>query len=149
VHRCKDLLGTDKKLVWVKIPNLHPATWARDLLVTGTAKDRAIIMCGMWALWTLRNKRRHGEPAWPVQKAVLWVRDTAYDLWELVQPLRRERSALMKPSWEKPVAGWAKCNVDAAYSAETGQGGTGAVIRNDSGVFLGAQATPYAHCMDV
>jgi ribonuclease HI len=54
----------------------------------------------------------------------------------------------MKPSWKKPVAGWAKCNVDAAYSAETGQGGTGAVIRNDAGVFLGAQATPYAHCMD-
>jgi hypothetical protein len=34
-----------RSLTGVKIPNLHPATWARDLLVSGAAKDRAIIMC--------------------------------------------------------------------------------------------------------
>ena len=35
-----------KKLTGVKLPNLHPDTWARDLLFLGKAEDRAIIICG-------------------------------------------------------------------------------------------------------
>jgi ribonuclease HI len=144
----KDFWEQTKGLTGVEIPFLHPATWARDLMISGIAKDRAVILCGMWALRTLRNKRRHGEPAWPVEKAVLWVRDTAYDLWELVHPVKKAEKATAKLCWERPSARWVKCNVDAAIFAESGQGGTGVVLRDETGMFLGAQATPYAHCMD-
>lgn len=51
-----------KQLIGVKIPSLHPVTWARDLLTDiCPRRDRAVILCGMWALWMMRNKRRHGE----------------------------------------------------------------------------------------
>jgi len=42
------------------------------------------ILCGMWALWMMRNKRRHGEQSMTIQQAALWARDTAFDLWQLV-----------------------------------------------------------------
>jgi hypothetical protein len=40
------------------------------------------------------------------------------------------------------------CNVDAAFQTEAGCAATGAVPRNDSGVFVGAQANAYPHCID-
>ena len=64
--------------IGVKIPNLNPTTWAADL-ISGicTKRDTTIILCGMWALWMMRNKRHHGEQPMSVQQAVLWARDTA------------------------------------------------------------------------
>lgn len=77
----------------MKLPSLHPRTWAWDLLCLVTAQDRAIIFCGMWSLWTLRNNRKHGEPMMPIKQAVHWVRDTTFDLWELSHPQRAEAQA--------------------------------------------------------
>jgi len=46
----------------VKLLSLHPASWVSDLL-NGlcSEKQTAIILCAMWALWTMKNKRRYGE----------------------------------------------------------------------------------------
>jgi hypothetical protein len=41
----------------------------------------------MWALWMLRNKRRHGELSMTAQQVVYWAKDTAFDLWQLGHPL--------------------------------------------------------------
>uniref|UniRef100_A0A0A8YG60 Reverse transcriptase zinc-binding domain-containing protein n=1 Tax=Arundo donax TaxID=35708 RepID=A0A0A8YG60_ARUDO len=72
-----------KELTSVKIPKLHPTSWARDLLHNHicSRKDSAVIICGMWTLWMARNKRKHGEPGMTTQQAIFWARDTAYDLW--------------------------------------------------------------------
>ena len=57
-----------KDLIGVKLPTLHPQTWAGDILSDiCSRKERAIIICGMWSLWTMRNKRRHGEEPLPVR----------------------------------------------------------------------------------
>ncbi|KAF8653152.1 hypothetical protein HU200_062598 [Digitaria exilis] len=137
-----------KDMTGVKLPFLHPDTWARDLLVMGTPRDPAVICCGMWSLWTLRNKRRHGELGWSVREAVFWVRDTASDLWEILHPVRPEEVQRKERFWEKPNAGWIKCNVDATFSPESKRGATGMVLRSDTRVFLGVQGIPYIHCMD-
>jgi hypothetical protein len=77
-----------KHITGVKLPRLHEMTWARDLLQPDICprKHAAIIICGMWSLWTMRNKRRHGEPHLPVRQAVEWVRHTAFDLWNMIHP---------------------------------------------------------------
>lgn len=68
----------------VKVPKLSLATWAVDLMSELCPKrEQAVIMCGMWALWMMRNKRRHGELSMPVHQAVILARDTTYDLWQL------------------------------------------------------------------
>jgi hypothetical protein len=138
-----------KELIGVKLPNLHPATWAQDLLVLGTAKERAIIICGMWSLWMQRNERRHGKAGVPIRQALHWVRDTAFDLWQILHPPKKQQAVVVTPSWASPQPGWIKCNVDAAFHAETGCAASGVVLRGNNGVFVGAQATAYPHCMDV
>lgn len=62
-------------LTGVKVPLLHPLTWARDLVDPSviSEKDAAVIICGMWSLWMSRNKRRHGEDVVPIRVAVQWV----------------------------------------------------------------------------
>jgi hypothetical protein len=61
-----------RTLLVSRFPCLHDVTWARDLLQPHicTKRDAAIIICGMWSLWTLRNKRRHGEEPISVWRAV-------------------------------------------------------------------------------
>jgi len=58
-----------KLLTGVKVPMLHPLTWARDLIDPNVIapKDAAVILCGSWALWMGRNKRRHGQATTPVK----------------------------------------------------------------------------------
>jgi hypothetical protein len=50
--------------------------------------------------------------------------------------------------WTKPEHGWVKCNVDVVFQYDSGRGATGMVLRNDRGIFLGAQATAYPFCLD-
>jgi len=66
-----------KKITRVKVPCLRLESWAIDLMQDNVCprKDRALIICGMWSLWMLRNKRRHGEVGMPIRQAVLWVCD--------------------------------------------------------------------------
>ena len=52
--------------IGVKIPKLNPLTWA---------------------LWMRRNRRRHDEHLISLQQAAAWVKDTAFDLWNLTHQL--------------------------------------------------------------
>jgi hypothetical protein len=49
-----------------RIPDLHPVTWARDLLSDEmcSQQEAALFICGVWSLWTGRNARRHGKQQW-------------------------------------------------------------------------------------
>jgi hypothetical protein len=137
-----------KEQTGMKIPVLHPGTWAKDILVLGTEKERAIIICGMWSLWMHRNDRHHGKAGIPVAQAVVWVRDTTFDLWQILHPPNPPKARREAPRWAKPEDAWVKCNVDAAFQEETRRGASGMVLRNDQGAFVGAQATAYPHCLD-
>ena len=71
-----------KILTGIKIPKLHPQSWTLDL-VDGTKvsqADACVICCGAWAIWTERNKRRHGEAGRTIAQSVKWVTDTVMDL---------------------------------------------------------------------
>uniref|UniRef100_A0A0D9WNZ2 RNase H type-1 domain-containing protein n=1 Tax=Leersia perrieri TaxID=77586 RepID=A0A0D9WNZ2_9ORYZ len=77
----------------------------------------------MWALWTIRNKRRHREAPWPVQKAVEWAKNVAFDLWQLAHPLK-EKVPTPAQFWARPPQDWCKCNTDGAFFPDSKSGAT-------------------------
>lgn len=91
--------------------NLAPFTWANDLLFAkfGSKRESAIIICGMWTLWTSRNKRKHGENSMSLREAMFWARDTVTDLWHISCIRRRERNPIVVLTWENGLwlrMGW-------------------------------------------
>ncbi|CAD6337949.1 unnamed protein product [Miscanthus lutarioriparius] len=100
--------------------------WVEEMLCP--RRDRALIMIGMWALWMLRNRRRHGELTMPVQQAVLWAKDIAYDLWQLSYQFDKPAPAHNRDKWRKPEVGWSKINTDDLRSQESKQGATLSII---------------------
>jgi hypothetical protein len=52
-----------KEILLVKLPRLHPSTWARDILCGSLFpdKDIAIIISVMYSIWMSRNNVTHGE----------------------------------------------------------------------------------------
>lgn len=96
----KSFWAKTRKLTGVKMPKLHPDTWAHDLVDLNICppKNAAVILCGMWSLWMARNKRHHGEAPWPVRMQVQWATDTAFDLWKLAHPSKGESEGTRKGS---------------------------------------------------
>ena len=62
-----------KQLAGVKLPHMHPETWAMDLLLAKVCprREAAAIICGIWALWVARDRKHHGEQPIQVQEAML------------------------------------------------------------------------------
>jgi ribonuclease HI len=139
-----------KQLTGAKLPHLHHATWASDLMRDEVCneKNRSIFIIGMYSLWTQRNRRRHGEAELPIVKTVQWCVDTAMDFWQICRPSRQAVAKRPAPSWSPPPEGWLKCNVDGAFYSGLGEGATGAVMRDVSGTFLGGRAAWYRHGLD-
>jgi hypothetical protein len=105
-------------------------------------------MIGMWALWMMRNKRRHGELSMPVHQTVLWAKDMAIDLWQLSHCHGNPGPECDTAKWKRWEVGWSKINTDAAFTEESKQGATSAVVRDEHGAFQAAQAIWYDHGLD-
>jgi hypothetical protein len=80
-----------EELIEVKILELHPLTWAVDVLddIICRDRDRSIILCGMWSLWNSRNDRKHGKSPIPMKLAIDWALVSALS-WPLIQTDRCE-----------------------------------------------------------
>jgi hypothetical protein len=80
-----------EELTEVKISELHPLTWAVDVLddIICRDRDRSIILCGMWSLWNSRNDRKHGKSPIPMKLAIDWALVSALS-WPLIQTDRCE-----------------------------------------------------------
>jgi len=130
------------KLSGAKLPKLHHATWAHDLLDPAIVqrKNATVILCGMWAIWMCRNQRRHGDSPWRIDSAVNWALDTAHDLWRIQHEDKEVQKPVRAMKWTTPEPGWFKCNTDAAFNTESMNGASGAVVRDDQGRPLGGCA---------
>lgn len=55
-----------REITGCRLPELHPVTWMTYLLSDNmcSEKDAALIICGVWSLWSGRNARRHGKEQW-------------------------------------------------------------------------------------
>ena len=119
---------------------MHSNTWTRDLLTPGRfpTADAALIICGVWFLWSGRNARKHGKENWNPRAAFRHVSAMLEDLvcstaaQEVSMPTSRSR-------WSRPPEGWLKINTAAA----TTSGASGVVIRNFQSEVLAAAARAY------
>jgi ribonuclease HI len=139
-----------KALTGAKLLKLHNQSWASDILRPDfcTDKERGFFIIGMYALWSQRNQRRHGEGVPPIRVAVNWAVNMAHDLWHITQEKKSVKPVTVRQRWQPPPSGWRKCNVDAAFDASAGQGATAAVLRSDDGSFAGGRARWYPHGLD-
>jgi hypothetical protein len=55
-----------KQFSGVIVPNLHPSTWAMDVLQADVCSPSvaAMVVCAAWTLWSGRNAWRHGRKVW-------------------------------------------------------------------------------------
>ena len=139
----KKVLGAQAyDITGVKLPKLHELTWATDLLdvMCCSKKEAAVVICGMWSLWMMRNDRWHNKDPIPFKQTLEWVRDTAYDLWHIIHK-KKDPGKNMELHWHRPLDQWHKCHTDGAFSATTKCGATAAVIRDHDGKFVAAEAT--------
>ncbi|XP_073368000.1 uncharacterized protein [Aegilops tauschii subsp. strangulata] len=104
--------------------------------------DACVILCGVWAVWTERNVRVHGETTRTIQQSVKWATDIAVNLSQTGKQ-QRLRPVKHMQSWQPPKDPFIKINVDASFLEETHQGGTGLGVRNHEGTLIRAQALWY------
>jgi hypothetical protein len=130
-----------RTITGVKLPRLHERTWARDLLQPDICprKNAAVILCGMWSLWMMRNKLRHGEAPLPVRQALEWVR-TSFYLWHLLHPQKPQVTRQVQ-RWKAPPGGRHKCNVDGAFFTSCNSRSTSVILRDYDGRFMAGRAT--------
>ena len=74
-----------------------------------------------------------------MQQAVFWVRDTTFDLWQILHSKNGNRLARDVLRWKPPEIDWMKCNVDGAYYPVDGSGEIGLVLRDHRGAFAGGR----------
>jgi hypothetical protein len=131
---------TCAKLFWqeiknttsIKVPALHPQTWAMDMVegIKVQQAEACVILCGAWAVWTERNARTHGESSRSLIQSV--------KQWSTVTPKEKRK-------WEPPDQSYLKINVDATFDVDTHQGGTGLGVGDHESKLMRAQAIWYEH----
>jgi hypothetical protein len=71
-----------KEAYGVKIPMLHPESWAMDMVDTNLIKEEgaARIMCRCWSIWSERNSQCLGEGGRSLTDSVRFVMQTTLDI---------------------------------------------------------------------
>ena len=137
-----------KELLLVKLPRLHPLTWARDIISAPmfTRNDRVVIISVMYSIWPSRNKVMHGEAAFVPAKTMEDISDT---LLTLEMPRDGDAPKVTRPSckWRKPPDDTVKLNSDAAIRSENNLAAT-AIVARSSSCFLGAMDRAYEGILD-
>jgi ribonuclease HI len=97
-----------------------------------------------WILWSNRNSKVWDEISEPGH--VLGFKALKFwDDWIMVQQLQQGTTTSEQQQyntrWEKPMFGWFKCNVDAAFHQNSNKTSTGWCVRDHLGQFVMAGTT--------
>jgi hypothetical protein len=101
----------------------------------------------MWSTWSSRNKWAPGEKGFDLGVAIKAVQDT---LMELELPPKNNGLKAVGPecTWQGPINGVIKINMDGAVNAQEAVGGSGGVARDVVGLFMGAWCKAYPGIVD-
>jgi hypothetical protein len=69
----------------------------------------------------------------------LWYEWAAVQQFQQATPRSEQQQRIIK--WEKPMLGWYKCNVDAAFHQNLNKTSTGWCLRDHRGCFIMAETT--------
>lgn len=123
-----------------KLPRLHPATWARDIVCDPiiTDGDRAKIVSVMWSIWHSRNRWTHDKERSDPANSLRIIRETL----AILELPRDHALALPGYGWHPPEDDNVKINTDAGIDSNRERGGAGGVARSATH-FLGAWCKPH------
>ncbi|XP_044346357.1 uncharacterized protein [Triticum aestivum] len=126
-HQIRNMLG-------VKLPRLHPDSWAMDMIDGGMVSDTdaAVILCGCWSVWSERNAKKHGDKGRSIQCSVKWTADVTMDL-IISSKEGKKMPTKADDKWRPPEINCIKLNVDASFLADCLQGSTGVGVRDHEG----------------
>jgi ribonuclease HI len=135
-----------KGLLLIKLPRLHPLTWAKDILCEKafSQKERAIIISVMYSIWSSRNNLTHGEAGYNPAKSIELVKET---LQTLEFPRENPRPIRPVAKWQRPPDGFVKINSDGAFNTSDNLAATGVVAREGL-LYRGAMGKTYRGISD-
>jgi hypothetical protein len=144
----KKIWEAAKEILLVKLPKLHPVTWAKDILCEYffNQHEKAIITSVMYSIWSSRNNLTHGESGFSPAKTMEMVKETLQTL-ELPRDKGVPKSARPECKWQRPPDGVVKINSDGAVNVNDNLAATGAVAR-EGVVFRGATGKTYRGVSD-
>ncbi|GJN05719.1 hypothetical protein PR202_ga23378 [Eleusine coracana subsp. coracana] len=117
--------------------------WLLRLLTSLDAEQGSHLALLLWRTWQVRNEITHHENVSTIEGSVHFLRSYAESLhiakqypvdWsgngkQKLNPGGRRRVEIVHSlTWKPPSEGWAKVNVDGAFSPNNGQGGVGVII---------------------
>jgi ribonuclease HI len=105
---------------------------------------KELITIACWYIWWERRKIAHDEKVQKPAKSAQAIAAIALNYWRALKKNARDRSL----GWEKPKEDYVKLNVDAAFSPDSCSGATGAVIRDEKGVFIAGSSCGIEHIGD-
>jgi ribonuclease HI len=132
-----------KDATGVKLPCLHPKTWASDI-ISGkvcSSKDAETITTTAYAIWTNRNKEKRGDHHISPNKVACWVAGVLQEVSDATRRTDHNEKKLIK--WNPPPENTIKINIDGSFNPMTGTGATGCVARDSMGHFLAARSRWY------
>ncbi|TVU18379.1 hypothetical protein EJB05_34470, partial [Eragrostis curvula] len=138
-----------QEVMGVKLPDLHPLTWAKDIISGQVCSlaDANVIVCGAWSLWSGRNARNHGKSHWNATAAVKHIAKMLEDL-VCMETYNEPEKVRIQERWKPPDQGWVKVNTDGAFGIASATGASGAVLRDELGVLLAAEGRWLKHMAD-
>jgi ribonuclease HI len=117
----------------LKLPNLHPETWAEDVLteVSFQNLDREMAISLMASIWDSRNKWSHDDHGFDPKSTVEFISETLV----LLQGFKSKKGKAKKPlcTWKAPPVGVVKLNSDGAIRIAEGLAASGGVARDGDG----------------
>jgi hypothetical protein len=117
----------------LKLPRLHPITWAADILCEDSFEnlDREMTISIMAQIWDSRNKWSHDDQGYNPKITVGFVAETLALMQGLKKKKRNRRREVS--TWLGPPDGVVKLNSDGAIRQGEGIAATGGVARDMDG----------------
>jgi hypothetical protein len=132
----------------ILLPRLQQCLNAREVIFSVCSNEdktiAGLFAVMVWILWSNRNNKVWEETNAPgcslgYKSIQLWQE------WVAVQQLQQGthgiEQQLQHLRWEKPLHGWYKCNVDAAFHQSLNKTSTGWCLRDHMGRFVMAETT--------
>uniref|UniRef100_A0ACD5Y1Z1 Uncharacterized protein n=1 Tax=Avena sativa TaxID=4498 RepID=A0ACD5Y1Z1_AVESA len=131
---CADVLErAARDALNLKLPRLHPITWAEDILseCSFTDMDREMTISIMANIWDSRNKWSHDDQGFEPKATVEYISETLGLLHGLRE--KKGKSKRLISTWTRPPEGVVKVNSDGAVRLSEGLAASGGVARDGDG----------------
>ena len=127
--------GTSRSILSEKMSPLDVVKYTLQL----KEEVQMSIVTFMWLWWQERNRVREGERRRSVDELAFLCKQYAAEYLDMCKSNSAPTGG-NKAAWKRPDPGWVKVNSDGAFSETTGEGGWGAVIRDEEGEVVEAAA---------